>query len=145
MTAILVLHGPNLNLTGEREQAAVSAFSLHALACTSLDALLHEGARVVTAVLGVEHCEVLEWDAAANLLHLRAAVGWKPGQRDAAVVRAAPRRVQGQPGQQDPGLPAVIVRRGGELLVRLHRADHGGIRLCQEHERSFAGDPSDLQ
>jgi PAS domain S-box-containing protein len=71
----------------EREQAAVSAFSLRALACTSTDTLLHEGARVVTSVLGVEHCEVLEWDPAGKVLHLRAAIGYKPGQRDANRVR----------------------------------------------------------
>jgi len=60
-----------------RQQSAVAELSRRALEGRDLTSLLDDAVSLVTEVLGVEFCKILE--LAGNALSLRAGVGWKEG------------------------------------------------------------------
>jgi len=73
-----------------RQQAAVAELGRQALSGTSLDALLEETVGLVSRVLDLEPCGILELCAEGDALRLRAGVGWKNGQVGHALVGVAP-------------------------------------------------------
>jgi PAS domain S-box-containing protein len=62
-----------------QQQAVVAELGQKALASQDLQALMDDAAQKVTQTLGVDFCQVLEYDAQSQTLHLRAGVGWKDG------------------------------------------------------------------
>ena len=62
-----------------RQQAVVAELGQKALASQDLQALMDDAARKVAQMLGVDYCQVLEYDAHTQTLLMRAGVGWKDG------------------------------------------------------------------
>lgn len=62
-----------------RQQAAVAELGQKALASNDSQALLDEAVLMVARTLGVDFCEILEFDEQTQTLLLRAGVGWKEG------------------------------------------------------------------
>lgn len=62
-----------------RQQAAVAALGLSALAGHDLQTLMDDAARIVAETLQVELCKILELLPGRDTLLLRAGVGWRPG------------------------------------------------------------------
>src|SRR5205085_3902942 len=71
-----------------RQQAAVAELGQRALSGTDLDALMDEAASLVTRMLGVKYCKILELLPEGDALLLRAGVGWKDGYVGRATVGA---------------------------------------------------------
>jgi PAS domain S-box-containing protein len=62
-----------------QQQAVVAELGQKALASQDLQALMDAAAQKVVQTLGVDYCQVLEYDARAQTLLLRAGIGWKDG------------------------------------------------------------------
>ena len=60
-------------------QAALAQFGEFALKSDDLDAILHQGCRVVGDALGTHLVKVMELQADGGTMLVRAGVGWKPG------------------------------------------------------------------
>ena len=71
-----------------RQQACVAELGREALRGEDLDALLKRATTMLADVLGVEYTKVLELRSEANVLELRAGVGWKSGIVGSATVPA---------------------------------------------------------
>jgi GAF domain-containing protein len=69
-----------------RQQEATGRLGLAALTGTDLSGLMDEAVRVVTGVLDVEYCKILELMPDGVTLLLRAGVGWREGLVGTATV-----------------------------------------------------------
>jgi PAS domain S-box-containing protein len=71
-----------------RQQACVAELGRDALRGKDLDALMKLATTMLADVLGVEYTKILELRPEANVLELRAGVGWRPGIVGSATVPA---------------------------------------------------------
>ncbi len=71
-----------------QQQEVVAEFGQRALEASDLDALFDEASAIVAETLGNDYCKVLDLDAQADELFLRAGVGWNDGVVGSATVSA---------------------------------------------------------
>jgi PAS domain S-box-containing protein len=74
--------------TRAKQQAAVASLGEKALAETNLEQLFQYAAEMVTKILEVEYCKVLELQADGSRLKLVAGVGWEKGYVGKALITA---------------------------------------------------------
>lgn len=72
------------------QQKAISELSQHALEGLDLRTLLDDAVSLVTQILGVEFCKMLELSPDRESLFLRAGSGWKAGYVGKVVLSAGP-------------------------------------------------------
>ncbi|MBE7210787.1 MAG: GAF domain-containing protein [Gluconacetobacter diazotrophicus] len=108
-----------------RQQAALSAFGLHALRTTDLDELLRAATEHCAHGLSVSLCKILRPDPGTGELLLHAGTGWKPGTVGQATVGA------------DLASPAGYALRTGAPVISNHLEHEDRFRtpaLMAEHD-----------
>ncbi|HEU5329940.1 MAG TPA: GAF domain-containing protein [Thermomicrobiales bacterium] len=110
--------------TRARQQAAVAEFGRVALATPDLSAVLDEAVGVAARVLGVEYCQVLEFQPDGRSLLLRAGSGWREDLVGQATV----------PAGRDSQAGYTLVSDGPVIVEDLcAEARFGAAPLLREH------------
>lgn len=106
----------------ERQQAAIASLGTRALAGANMVELFQNAADILSAILGIEYCLILEYDPNASQMTLQAGKGWQDGLVGAYRIQAA-----------DPGGEALLA--SGQLILPDLAAEPrlASIPLFQQH------------
>lgn len=124
-----------------RQQAAVAALGLSALAGHNLQALMDDAARIVAETLQVELIKVLELLPGHDALLLRAGVGWQPGLVGQAIVAGGAASQSGFTLAASEPVVVTDLRTDQRFIAPKLLHDHGAISglsvIIHGRERPF--------
>jgi PAS domain S-box-containing protein len=140
-----------------KQQSALAELSQSALQSGELTGLLNDAVSLVSEILQVRYCEVLEFQAAKNQFFLCAGLGWKPGSVGTVVFPVArenqagytfmmQRRVVVDDYADDtPFAPSLLlethkIRSGITIHIPGHQLPFGVLGAYSSAKRSYTSD-----